>query len=300
MLKFQSVEHLNGILYRNTLKDIGFDTKSCEYSYANLYAWRHIYNTTFSKLYDGYVFQLSYKGENHYFAPVVSEKYAVQAYADIINSAKKNGENDVKFICIPEKSALILGNSFENTIIEKDRDNFDYIYEVGKLSEFSGKALHAKRNHKNKFFSLYKEVYRYKSMTESDVPACLEFNEKWYRLNSEFALESERIATEQLLHGFNKLGLFGAMIYVHGELCAYTLASNLHDNSDTLIIHVEKGLYHIHGIYPMVCSEFLKLSGSSYMYVNREDDAGDDGLRKSKLSYKPAFFEEKYSATVHL
>lgn len=300
MLEFRSVENLDRDLYKNTLKKINFVARSCEYSFANLYGWRNIYDTSFAEVFDGFVIRLMYKGEHHFFAPVVSDEYTIEAYKKIMEYASENGSDTIKFVCLPEKSAHILGENFPGAVIESDRDKFDYIYEVKKLTEFSGKSLHAKRNHKNKFFSLYKEVYRYKSMTPDDVQACLEFNRKWYELNSEFALDDERLATEQFLLNFEKIGLVGALIYVNGKLCAYTLASSLYDGSDTLTVHTEKGLYEYHGVYPTICSEFLKHHALSFSYVNREDDAGDEGLRKSKLSYKPAFFEKKYSAELHI
>ncbi len=300
MLEFSSVINLDRDVYRNTIKNVGFFTRSCEYSYANLIAWRNIYSTSFSELCDGYAFLLTYKGEPHYFAPVVSEQMAAQAYRNIVEYAKSQGCATAKFVCLPERHKQLIAQCFDGAYITPDRNKYDYIYEKQKLSEFSGKALHSKRNHKNRFLSLYGEKYFYRSLTAGDVPLCLEFNNSWYSLNSEFDLEEERAATTELLNNFEKLNLLGGGIFIDGKLCAYTLASDSYDDSDTLIIHTEKGLYDYHGIYPTICSEFLKYSPEKYKYSNREDDAGDEGLRKSKLSYKPVFLEKKYYAEIDL
>ena len=44
----------------------------------------------------------------------------------------------------------------------------------------------------------------------------------------------------------------------------------------------------------MINRQFALANAKGFSYVNREDDAGSEGLRKSKLSYYPAFLETKF------
>ena len=87
---------------------------------------------------------------------------------------------------------------------------------------------------------------------------------------------------------------------------AFSLGEML--NSDTFLVHIEKAFANIQGAYPTISREFLlycsNLDGNDiqeadetkigFKYVNREDDAGDEGLRKAKLQYHPVFMLEKY------
>jgi len=62
-------------------------------------------------------------------------------------------------------------------------------------------------------------------------------------------------------------------------------------------VHVEKALYEYEGIYPAICSAFVSAPEQArFAWVNREDDVGDEGLRQSKLSYRPARMIDKYMA----
>ena len=66
--------------------------------------------------------------------------------------------------------------------IEYDRDEADYVYEREKLETLSGKKLHGKRNHINKFKSVH-EDWDYETLTEDNVEECFQMALKWRNLN---------------------------------------------------------------------------------------------------------------------
>ena len=46
---------------------------------------------------------------------------------------------------------------------------------------------------------------------------------------------------------------------------------------------LKKAFADIDGAYPMINQQFVQHECTGYQYVNREDDAGSEGLRKSKI-----------------
>ena len=65
-------------------------------------------------------------------------------------------------------------------------------------------------------------------------------------------------------------------------------------NATTFVEHFEKGLPEFTGIYPFILNEFAKSLPQQFTHLNREQDLGLEGLRKSKESWNPEYLERKY------
>ena len=85
--------------------------------------------------------------------------------------------------------------------------------------------------------------------------------------------------------------LTGGILRVNGEVVAFTIGEPICE--DTFVVHIEKAFSDIQGAYPMINQQFVEHECMDYKYINREDDTGAEGLRKAKLSYRPAFLVEK-------
>lgn len=96
----------------------------------------------------------------------------------------------------------------------------------------------------------------------------------------------------------NKFELPGAFIEVDGNIVAMSVGEVV---NDTLYCHIEKANRDYHGAYQMIVREFASHILEKYpdvKYINREEDVGDEGLRKSKLSYHPIDLLDKYCVLV--
>ncbi|MDE6511354.1 MAG: phosphatidylglycerol lysyltransferase domain-containing protein, partial [Muribaculaceae bacterium] len=65
-----------------------------------------------------------------------------------------------------------------------------------------------------------------------------------------------------------------------------------------LYVHVEKASRAFEGSYEKINKEFAALMCARHpeiRFINREDDSGDEGLRKAKLSYHPVEILKKYN-----
>ncbi len=116
---------------------------------------------------------------------------------------------------------------------------------------------------------------------------------QWREAECDTTLKAENRAIARVVKDWDRLtNLLGGAVRVDGRMIAYTVAEALDDSM--LVIHFEKGHTGFKGVYQAINQMFLENQGRDFQYVNREQDLGDEGLRKAKLSYNPVGFQQKY------
>lgn len=200
---------------------------------------------------------------------------------------------------LEEKHVRLLEEAFPGWFgFSRAEERDEYIYLAQKLSTFSGKALHGKKNHCNRFEAEHK--WHFEALTASLTGKCLEMQQQWLEDNSgrlESGVYDDLAATELAFSHFDELGLEGGILYADGSIAGFSAGSM--SSSDCFDLSFEKARPEINGAYSMVCRETARLVSGRHpelVYINREDDAGSERLRKSKQSYRPEFMLEKYTA----
>ena len=196
---------------------------------------------------------------------------------------------------VPETLADLWRNQCASALrIEEDRDNWDYIYDVEELVTLSGNRFHKKKNLLNQFKK--QNVYRFESFSAAMIEQALALQDDWCTwrdCEDSEVLSAENRAIQRVFINWNAFPeLLGGVIMVEDIIVAYTIAEPL--DAETVVIHFEKGCPAHKGIYQAINQMFLESLGGRFRLVNREQDLGDEGLRKAKLSYHPVAFNKKF------
>lgn len=272
-------------------------TRSCEMTFANIYLWSRFYHVEFAVAEDMLIFHGT--DDPKYFEFPVGKREGVKPAMDLLLAYCE--ERGIAFrlgLVTPGKFEILEELYPGKFQIEYDRDSADYVYETEKLAQLSGKKYHGKKNHINKFQRLYPD-WQYESISASNVEECFQMALEWRHANVSAQDEeknAEVAVTQNALRLFEELGLRGGLLRAGGRVAAFTIGEPVCD--DTMVVHIEKAFADVEGAYTMINWQFILHEALDYTYVNREEDLGDPGLRKAKLSYHPAFLEEKGVVTL--
>lgn len=233
----------------------------------------------------------------------------------------KNNADLPKYIALAESyGAKVFSNVtasqkeiYENMGYEvsPSRDYFEYLYLPQDLIELKGKKYHAKRN----FINGFNLPYEFRPYNENDRDNLNELLFKWSYLHIDngvnFSKENgwqldgvrEKIlsdpeikAIHAVLDDMDAYNCFADVLTIeNGKIIGFALGEIMPNGIGA--IYFEKGDIDYKGIYPLLDNAFCKKHFSSNVkYVNKQEDMGLEGLRKSKLSYHPIKFAERYVA----
>lgn len=291
MLNFKEIELSDGPWIKARLAQSGF--KSCEYAFANNFIWSRPNKIMFADVDGFYCMKSVVGGQELYTYPAGSGDIRPVIEALMADSRERGIPFNLRGM-VPE-AVRAMNEAFPGQfdyILE--RDECDYIYTVDKLTSLSGKKLHGKRNHIARFKD--NPDWQYEPITEANIADCKEMSKEWckiYSCQDDPGLIDENCAVRTAFKFFFELGLEGGLIRREGRVIAFCIGEPL--TEDTYVVHIEKAFPEIQGAYPMINQQFVTNRCQDFKYVNREEDTGDEGLRKAKLSYYPEILLEKYS-----
>ncbi len=169
----------------------------------------------------------------------------------------------------------------------------DYIYPTERICTYSGRKMHGKKNLRNQFVSQYR--HQGFPLTPDRVADAFRLVEAW---QSESGLPPEATdyaACLEALEMAEDLQLCGGIYYVGDAPAGFLLGEEL--GREMFVIHFAKALKQFKGVYQFLFSSFACLLPGNYLWLNFEQDLGQEGLRASKQSYVPEFLQKKFRVT---
>ncbi len=261
-----------------------------EYTFTNLFIWRHLYGFRACRMDNALCIRGTDRAGIEFFMIIAKDTEAyLQAVGRLAAAVRKDGTS-LKLFRVEERYLDALKQAVPSLVYEDDRDNADYVYLASDLIGLRGRKYDGKRNHIRKFKANY--VSAYADISEALVDDCIHLAETWYHSKQDPSLEPDLVATREALTHLTGLGLKGSAILVDGTVRAFSLAEQL--NPDTAVIHIEKYDPAYEGIPQVINQQLCEHICGSYRYINREQDLGNEGLRRSKMSYNPVLILNKY------
>lgn len=266
----------------------------------SLYLWNRCYPSLYIKVSKGILFVTDDRSGGYYSVVPFCRNEDMRECFDILKKLYNDVLGMKLVIEVCDSQALeLLHLSDAEFLVERQREYDDYIYDAGKLMNLSGKKYHKKKNHLNAFMREYAGRYDFRTLTCGNKQEILDFLKRWIKQKESSNVEDEEYIFYEAAGIVDVLGCCGVLdfnvggVYIDGRLEAFSIGCYIEED-DMVYVPVEKANADIRGLYNYISSEFLKEVFPHAGKVNREDDMGHEGLRKSKMSYHPIYMVEKY------
>lgn len=267
--------------------------KECDLNLMNAYLWRNEFNIKFA-IFDGTLIKAYFKDDGSIWGYCMPTGKNIRGALNcIMEDASERGKNPYIVMLTTGQRGMLESVYPSKFIYERSPENQDYIYFTKDLVTLQGKKFHAKRNHISKFYKTYSDT-RFETIDSSNKNDAMQVVLEWCSENNINPDEHEETKViREALEISDEFDMRGAVLYVEEKPVAMTLGSEI--SHLVFDINFEKALREYDGVYAVINNEFAKTL-TKYEYINREEDMGLEGLRKSKLSYNPCIIIDRFNA----
>lgn len=271
--------------------------RTCDSVFLESFIWKDFYKVRYAIWEDkALLWLMEYGGKSFSAMPLCREEDLPEAFKVIETYFNEELGYPLVINLADEYAVQCLNLPETEYFVEEQVDSKDYIYTGEAMRTLAGKKLHKKKNHVNSFMRQYGDRVEYRALCCSDGHQVWEFLDKWRESKgdeTEEHLDYEVRGIHDILKNCSDLNVRMGGVYIDDNLEAFTMGS-YNPVENMAVIHIEKANPEINGLYQYINQQFLLAEFPSVDWVNREDDLGLEGLRKSKMSYYPADFGKKY------
>ena len=221
--------------------------------------------------------------------------------AEIVPLLQKNAENrnqPLRFCMLTNAQCAELEHAFPGKFSFTRAENYtEYLYLRENLSELRGSRYHGKRNHIAQFWRNYPDAY-IQPLIPENAELALKIAEQWLAARenpNDPSLVYEYACIAEATLGLAELGISGLLLYAEAEQPPIGMEMISEISPGIWDVHFEKVVPGYPHAWPVVANETAKCLKDAE-YLNREEDLGENGMRSSKLSYRPDLLNEKYFA----
>ena len=273
-------------------------TRSCDFTLGGIYMWIDYFGYEYA-IVDNTLFikGLSEDAARQTSFTVPVGRMPLSEAVETVRRYCRANNLEPLFSAVPESMVEPL-QQLGATAVSELPDWADYIYNASDLATLTGKRYNKKRNHVNRFMADNPDWH----LDMIDDTNLDELSAFFSTLDIESAkadpamAEFERQQTAEVIRNYHRYPFVGGILRdQHGSIVAFTIGEIY---GDTLILHIEKMRHDVAGagesINKLFAAEMLR-QRPELRYINREDDAGDPGLRYAKESYHPAYLLKKFN-----
>ncbi|MCH5247199.1 MAG: DUF2156 domain-containing protein [Muribaculaceae bacterium] len=293
-ITLEDIPEINRILRQSS-------SLTCDYSIGGIYMWIDYFRYRYC-IYDDTLFIMGVE-ENHVDRVAFSCPIGKMPLVNAIRLLKdycKERNIPLRFSAVPADRLVCFSTFNSDCQVEELTDWSDYVYEITSFATLSGKKMSKKRNHVNRFMADHPAALL-EPLTADNLNEVIKSFNEWCESkeeeNGQSTRAEERREVLDVLFNLDKLPFEGAILREEkgGKIVGFTLAEPI---NDTLFVHIEKMDHRVSGAGETLAHLFSSMMSERHpeiVYLNREEDCGDEGLRYAKESWHPAMLLKKYN-----